>query len=336
MGLLRYLLKRLLLVIPTVLGVTILVFLLVHMIPGNPVDVMLGDKATEEARQALTERLGLDKPLYEQYWTWLTNALQGDLGISVRNRSPVTTEILTRLPATIELALTATVLAAVVGIIVGVSAAYNHNTKYDHALVTLSLIGVSIPIFWLGIMLIFLFAAVLGWLPVSGRLTMGAGIEEMTGFYLLDSLIQGDMSIFWDSVRHLILPAVSLATIPLSQVVRVTRSSMLDVLGEDYVRTARAKGLPYRAVIYKHALKNALIPVATVIGLQTGKLLAGAILTEMVFSWPGTGRLLINSIYNRDYPMIQGIVLILALAFILVNIIVDLLYAKLDPRIRFE
>jgi len=336
MALLRYLLKRLALVIPTVIGVTILVFLLVHMIPGDPAEVMLGEKATEAAREALVARLGLDQPLHIQYWNWLTNAVQGDFGNSVANRAPVSGEILSRLPATIELALTATILAAGVGILVGVSAAYKHNTKYDHALVTLSLIGVSIPIFWLGIMLIFLFAAVLGWLPVSGRLSMGAGLQEVTGFYLLDSLIQGDFALFRDSVRHLILPAVSLATIPLSQVVRVTRSSMLDVLGEDYVRTARAKGLPYRAIIYKHALKNALIPVATVIGLQTGKLLAGAILTEMVFSWPGTGRLLINSIYNRDYPMIQGIVLILALAFILVNIIVDLLYAKLDPRIRFE
>lgn len=336
MGLLRYLLKRIALVIPTILGVTILVFLLVHIIPGDPVEVMLGEKSTEAARQALTERLGLDKPLHAQYVSWLTNAVQGDFGVSVRNRSPVTEQILSRLPATIELALTATILAAVVGIIVGVSAAYKHNTKYDHALVTLSLIGVSIPIFWLGIMLIFLFAAVLGWLPVSGRVSMGAGITEITGFYLIDTLISGDWGLFVDSVKHLILPAASLATIPLSQVVRVTRSSMLDVLGEDYVRTARAKGLPYRTVIYKHALKNALIPVVTVIGLQAGKLLAGAILTEMVFSWPGTGRLLITSIYNRDYPMIQGIVFILSLAFILVNILVDILYAKLDPRIRFE
>jgi peptide/nickel transport system permease protein len=256
--------------------------------------------------------------------------------MSVQSRMPVTEAIMTRLPATIELALTATILAAVIGIIAGVSAAYNHNSKYDHILVTISLIGVSIPIFWLGIMLIFLFSAILGWLPVSGRLTMGAGIHEVTGFYLIDSLLQGDFRLFMDSVKHLILPALSLATIPLSQIVRVTRSSMLDVLGEDYVRTARAKGLPYRIIIYKHALKNALIPVVTVIGLQMGKLLAGAILTETVFSWPGTGRLLIQSIATRDYPMVQGIVFILAFTFILVNIAVDVLYAKLDPRIRFE
>ncbi len=322
--------------IPTIIGVTILVFLLVHFIPGNPVEVMLGEKATEAARQALTERLGLDKPMHVQYWNWFTHILKGDFGMSVQSRMPVTEAILTRLPATIELALTSTIIAAVLGIIVGVSAAYYHNTRFDHMLVTFSLVGVSIPIFWLGIMLIFLFSAVLGWLPVSGRLTMGSGIQEMTGFYLLDTLIAGDFDLFWDSVKHLTLPALSLATIPLSQIVRVTRSSMLDVLSEDYVRTARAKGLPYRLIIYKHALKNALIPVVTVIGLQMGKLLAGAILTETVFSWPGTGRLLIQSISNRDYPMVQGIVFILALAFILVNIAVDILYAKLDPRIRFE
>src|SRR6056297_66178 len=336
MGLLRYLLKRLILLIPTVIGVTILVFLLVHFIPGDPIEVMLGDKATEAARQALTERLGLDKPMYEQYWNWFVHALQGDFGVSVQSRLPVTEAILSRLPATIELALTATIVAAVFGIIVGVSAAYHHNSKFDHLLVTFSLVGVSIPIFWLGIMLMFLFSAILGWLPVSGRISMGAGVQEVTGFYLIDTLLQGDFSLFLDSLKHLLLPALSLATIPLSQIVRVTRSSMLDVLSEDYVRTARAKGLPYRKIIYKHALKNALIPVITVIGLQMGKLLAGAILTETVFSWPGTGRLLIQSISNRDYPMVQGIVFILAFAFILVNIIVDVIYAKLDPRIRFE
>jgi len=322
--------------IPTIIGVTIIVFLLVHFIPGDPVDVMLGEKATEAARQALTERLGLDQPMYLQYWNWLTHALKGDFGISVQSRIPVTEAILERLPATIELTLTATIIATLIGIIVGVSAACHHNSKYDHMLVTFSLVGVSIPIFWLGIMLIFLFAAVLGWLPVSGRIPMGSGIDEVTGFYLIDTLLQGDFELFLESVRYLILPALSLATIPLSQIVRVTRSSMLDVLSEDYVRTARAKGLPNKAIIYKHALKNALIPVVTVIGLQMGKLLAGAILTETVFSWPGTGRLLIQAISNRDYPMVQGIVFILAFAFIIVNIIVDMLYAKLDPRITFE
>jgi len=287
MGLLRYLIKRIALMIPTIIGVTIIVFLLVHFIPGDPVDVMLGEKATEAARQALTERLGLDQPMYLQYWNWLTHALKGDFGISVQSRIPVTEAILERLPATIELTLTATIIATVIGIIVGVNAACHHNSKYDHMLVTFSLVGVSIPIFWLGIMLIFLFSAVLGWLPVSGRIPMGSGIDEVTGFYLIDTLLQGDFELFLESVRYLILPALSLATIPLSQIVRVTRSSMLDVLSEDYVRTARAKGLPYREIIYKHALKNAMIPVVTVIGLQMGKLLAGAILTETVFHGQG-------------------------------------------------
>lgn len=336
MGLLRYFLKRIALIIPTVIGVSILVFLLVRIIPGDPVQVMLGEKATEAARQALIERMGLDQPLYVQYWQWFTNALRGDLGISIQSLSPVTEEIVRRLPATFELAGVATLIAAVVGIAAGVTAATHHNTRLDNAIVSLSLVGVSIPVFWLGIMFIFLFAAVLGIFPVSGRISMGASPETITGFYAIDSLLTGDFRAFRDSLHHLVLPSVSLATIPLALIVRVTRSSMLDVLGEDYVRTAKAKGLKRRTVIYKHALRNALIPVITVIGLQVGRLLAGAILTETVFSWPGTGRLLVQAIYNRDYPLVQGIVLVLAMAFIVVNIIVDMLYARVDPRIRLE
>jgi peptide/nickel transport system permease protein len=319
-----------------VIGVSILVFLLVRIIPGDPVQVMLGEKATEQAREELAERLGLDLPIHRQYWNWFSHAVRGDLGQSIQSLTPVTEEIVRRLPATFELAALATLIAAVVGIAAGVTAATHHNTPVDNAIVSLSLVGVSIPVFWLGIMFIFLFAALLGLFPVSGRISMGMAPETITGFYAIDSLLTGNTRAFWNSLRHLVLPSVSLATIPLALIVRVTRSSMLDVLGEDYIRTAKAKGLRRNTVIYKHALRNALIPVLTVIGLQVGRLLAGAILTETVFSWPGTGRLLVQAIYNRDYPLVQGIVLVLALAFIVVNIIVDLLYARVDPRIRLE
>jgi peptide/nickel transport system permease protein len=336
MGLYKYIIKRLLLVIPTIIGVSIIVFLLIHFIPGDPVDVMLGEKATQEAKAELIQRLGLDEPLHLQYWHWFTHALKGDFGESIRSYEPVTSEILSRFPATLELTLSAMLLATVFGILFGVIAATNWNKPIDHIVVGFSLFGVSIPVFWLGIMLIFLFAVILQWLPVSGRLTMGVNMPHITGFYVIDSLFSGNIRVFFDAVRHLLLPAFSLATVPLALIVRVTRSSMLDVLNEDYVRTARSKGLSRRKVVFKHALKNALIPVITVVGLKVGALLGGAILTETVFAWPGIGRLLVKSIYNRDYPMVQGVVFIIAVLFILVNIIVDYLYAYVDPRIRFD
>jgi ABC-type dipeptide/oligopeptide/nickel transport system permease component len=332
----KYFLKRVLLTIPTLIGVSIIVFLLIHMIPGDPLDVMLGDRVTEEARLAFAQRLGLDKPLYVQYWQWFINAIRGDFGQSIRSNEQVFSEILSRLPATIELTIAALMIAIVFGIYFGVTAARYRQTILDQSMIGLSLLGVSIPIFWLGMMLIFVFAVLLGWLPVSGRLTMGATMPDLTGFYLLDSLLVGKFDLFIDSLKHLIMPAAALATVSLSLITRITRSSMLDVLSEDYVRTARAKGLPMRKVIYKHALKNAMIPIVTVIGLQFAKLMGGAILTEVVFSWPGIGRLLITAIAYRDYPMVQGIVFFVASAFILVNILVDLYYAYLDPRIRYE
>jgi peptide/nickel transport system permease protein len=336
MGLYKYIIKRLLLVIPTIVGVSILVFLLIHFIPGDPINVMLGEKATEKARIELEQRLGLDKPLHIQYWNWFTHALRGDFGESIRSYEPVTSEIFSRFPATLELTITAMLLATIFGILFGVTAANNWNKPLDHMMIGFSLLGVSIPVFWLGIMLIFLFSVILQVLPVSGRLTMGLSLADITGFYLIDGLISGNFRALGDAVRHLILPACTLATVPLALIVRVTRSSMLDVLHEDYVRTARAKGVSRRLVIYRHALKNALIPVITVIGLKVGALLGGAILTETVFAWPGIGRLLIKAIYNRDYPMVQGVVFIISVLFILVNIIVDYLYAYIDPRIRFD
>ncbi|MFO8192429.1 MAG: ABC transporter permease [Bacillota bacterium] len=336
MALYKYFLKRLVLTIPTLLGVSIIVFLLVHMIPGDPIDIMLGDRVTEAVRLALEERLGLNEPLHIQYWQWFSSALHGDFGISIRSNQPVMEEILTRLPATIELTVVALMIAVFFGIYFGVSAARYRNTLIDQSLIGFSLLGVSIPIFWLGMMLIYLFAVMLGWLPVSGRLSMGTAIPTYTGLYLLDSLIAGQIGSFIDSVRHLLMPAVSLATVSLALVVRVTRSSMLDVLSEDYIRTARAKGMQERKVVYTHALKNAMIPVVTVIGLQLAKLMGGAILTETVFSWPGIGRLLVTAINVRDYPVVQGVVFFVAFAFIAINIIVDLIYAYLDPRIRYE
>lgn len=336
MALYKYFLKRLALTIPTLIGVSIIVFLLIHMIPGDPIDIMLGDRVTEESRILLEERLGLNEPLPVQYWQWLSGAIRGDFGRSIRSNQPVIEEIMERLPATVELTVVALFIAVVFGIIFGVSAARHRNTFIDQSMIGFSLLGVSIPIFWLGMMLIYFFAVVLGWLPVSGRLTMGTGIVHVTGLYLVDSLLAGNMDAFMDALKHLLLPAFSLATVSLALVVRITRSSMLDVLSEDYIRTARAKGVLERKVIYTHALKNALIPVVTVVGLQLAKLMGGAILTETVFSWPGIGRLLVTSISFRDYPVVQGVVFFVAVAFILINIIVDLFYAYLDPRIRYE
>lgn len=336
MTLYKYFIKRLALTIPTLIGVSTIVFLLIHMIPGDPIDIMMGDRITDEAREAMREILGLDLPLHVQYWQWFTGAMQGDLGISIRSSQPVFQEILDRLPATVELTLVALFIAVLFGILFGVTAARYRNTIIDQSLIGFSLLGVSIPIFWLGMMLIFFFSVMLGWLPVSGRLSMGTAIPSITGLYLIDALLSGNISGFVDALKHLLLPAFSLATVSLALVVRVTRSSMLDVLSEDFIRTARAKGLRERKVVYVHALKNAMIPVVTVIGLQLAKLMGGAILTETVFSWPGIGRLLINAIGFRDYPVVQGVVLFVAFAFIFMNIIVDMLYAYLDPRIRYE
>jgi ABC-type dipeptide/oligopeptide/nickel transport system permease component len=331
----RYILKRLVIVLPTLIGASIVVFLLIHIIPGDPVTVMLGERATEAARQALIEKMGLDQPLPVQYWNWFSGALKGDFGTSIRTNTAVISEIFSRLPATIELTLVSSFIAVFFGIIFGVTAARYRNSIADQMAIGFSLLGVSIPIFWLGMMMIFFFAVVMGWLPVSGRLSLGLSINEVTGLYLIDTLITGNMRAFWDALRHLAMPASALATVSLALYVRVTRSSMLDVLSEDYVRTARAKGLRMNVVIYKHALKNALIPIVTVIGLSIAQLLGGAVLTETVFSWPGIGRLLITSIGYRDYPMIQGIVLFVVLAFIFINLLVDIIYAYLDPRIRY-
>jgi peptide/nickel transport system permease protein len=332
----KYVLKRLLLAIPTLVGVSLLVFSMLHLIPGDPAEVMLYPKGTEEQIEQLRTKLGLDLPFYEQYLRWVINAVQFDLGTSIQSGEQVLKEIGGRFPATIELAATALLIAVAVGIPLGVIAAQKRNTFIDYFTISLSLLGVSIPVFWLGLMMIFIFAANLGWLPVSGRIMMGMAPEEMTGFYMIDTLLAGDIEGFFNAAKHIILPAVALSTIPLALVVRITRSSMLDVLSQDYMRTARATGVRYRRRIFRHALKNALIPVVTVIGLQMGILLGGAILTESVFSWPGLGMLVVDAITDRDYPLIQGLVLIIAIIFVLVNILVDIMYSIIDPRIRYS
>jgi len=303
----RYLVRRLVYTIPTLLGITLAIFLLVRLIPGDPARVIAGLLATPEEVDRLRIELGLSRPLYVQYILFLHDILTGRLGVSAVTRTPVLTEIASRFPATLILALTSMVIAAGLGVLVGVTSAATYNSWLDYAVMTIALAGVSIPVFWLGIMLMLLFAVYLHWLPAGG----------------------------YGGMAHLILPAITLAAFSLAIIARLTRSSLLETLGADYVRTAQAKGLPQRVVIYQHALRNSLIPVITVIGLQFGSLLGGAILTETTFAWPGLGRLLVGAISSRDYPIIQGIVMFFAVIFVLVNLAVDILYAYVDPRIRF-
>lgn len=335
MSIRNYIIKRLFTVIPTLIGVSILVFLMINLIPGDPAQAMLYPKGTPAEIAALRHKLGLDLPLVKQYINWVINVAHFDFGYSVRSGEKVISVIANRIPATIELSLTALIIAVFAGIPLGVIAARKKNSFIDYTAISVSLLGVSIPVFWLGLMLIFLFSVTLGLLPVSGRIAMGSSLTDHTGFYLLDAMITGNLPALMDALKHLILPAVSLATIPLALIVRVTRSSMLEVLSQDYMRTAKAKGIPMRRVIYRHALKNALIPVLTVIGIQLGTLMGGAILTETVFSWPGIGMLVVSAISNRDYPIIQGIVFLVALVMIVVNLLVDIIYAYIDPRITY-
>lgn len=333
---LSYIIKRLLLAIPTLLGVSILVFSMVHLAPGDPALVMLGEHASKEAIDALNEQLGLNKPLYEQYIMFITNAIQGDFGISLLSGEPVIDEFLERFPATVELSLVALTFATIVGLIAGIISAVKRYSIFDYTSMTAALAGVSMPVFWLGLMLIYLFSVELAWLPVSGRLGYEFDIDEVTGLFLIDSLLMQDYEAFWDVCKHLILPAVALGTIPMAIIARMTRASMIEVMKEDYVRTAKAKGCTKMQVIIIHALKNALMPVITVIGLMLGTLFAGSILTETTFSWPGIGKWLVNAVNQRDFPIIQSTTLIIATMFVAVNLIVDLLYAVINPKIRLS
>jgi peptide/nickel transport system permease protein len=316
-------------------GVSIVVFFMVRAIPGDPAQIMLGQQATQEQVQQIRENMGLDKPIFVQYGLFLKDALRGDLGDSIVTGRPVTTELLTRLPATFELVAFAMLIAILVGVPVGVISAVRQYSLLDKTTSVLALTGISMPIFWLAMVLVVIFGVNLELLPFPGRLDPTTGITAITGLVLVDSLLTLNFAGFWDGLLHLIMPALALATIPMAVIMRMTRSSMLEVMNEDYVRTARAKGVVPWRVIFKHALRNAMLPTITVIGLQVGLLMVGAIITETIFSWPGIGLYTYTSISSRDYASIQGVVLYAALLFVLINLIVDILYAILDPRVRY-
>lgn len=333
----RYIVRRLLNLIPVLLGITLLVFAFLHLIPGDPAVVLAGERATPEQVEALREQLGLNQPLPLQYLTFLWNLVRLNFGTSIFSGVEIVEELKIRWPATFELSVAAMLISIIIGIPAGVLAAVRKNSVIDNLTMSGSLIGVSMPVYWLGLLLIYLFAVNLKWLPPSGRISVDTGFsfKSITGFYVLDALLQLDMKALLDLLSHLILPALTLSTIPLAILTRITRSAMLEVLSQDYIRTARAKGLLERWVIFKHALKNALLPVVTIIGLQFGTLLGGAILTETIFSWPGIGLWIYEGILARDYPVVQGGVVFVAVAFVLINLLVDVSYALLDPRIQY-
>ena len=317
------------------LGVSVVVFFMVRAIPGDPAQIMLGQQASQEQVQQLTEKMGLDKPILVQYGLFLKDAVRGDLGDSTVTGRPVTTELLVRFPATLELTAFAMLIAILVGVPVGVISAVRQYSVLDKTTSVLALTGISMPIFWLAMVLVVIFGVNLELLPFPGRLDPTTAITSITGLVLVDSLLTLNFAGFWDGLLHLIMPALALGTIPMAVIMRMTRSSMLEVLNEDYVRTARAKGVVPWRVIFKHALRNAMLPTITVIGLQVGLLMGGAIITETIFSWPGIGLYTYTSISSRDYASIQGVVLYAALLFVLINLIVDILYAILDPRVRY-
>ncbi len=348
----RYILNRVISLIPTVLGVTLIIFLLLRLIPGDPAVAMLGEHAAEENVERIREQLGLNRPMFldrealqigdvagffnSQYIRYLGRLLQGDLGDSIHRRVSIAEELSLRFPATIELALTSMLVAILVGIPVGLTSAARRGSLVDSISMIGSLIGVSMPIFWLGLMEIMLFAVILNWLPSAGRLSHTTEVKTITNLVLVDSIITGNEEALLDAVKHLAMPTLALATIPMAIIARMTRASMLEVLQEDYIRTAYAKGLQERVVLFRHALKNAFLPVITTIGIQTSSLLAGAVLTETIFAWPGIGKWVYDAILGRDYPIVQGGTLLITLVIVLVNLLVDLSYAFLDPRIHYE
>ena len=333
---LRFVVRRLLLLVPILIGLSILVFIWVRALPGSPADSLLGERTTPELVREYNERFGLDDPVYVQYWRYVKTTAQLDFGVSIATHRYVSDEIKERFPATMELAFAAMIFATFLGIPLGFVAAKKYGGPVDHASLFASLIGVSIPVFFLAILLKYVFAVRLGWLPSVGRIDVESDVEHPTNFYILDAIITRDWATLKDVLRHLILPAIALGSIPLAIITRITRASVLDVQNEDYVRTARAKGLPPRIVDRRHILRNALLPISTIIGLQVGLLLSGAILTESVFAFPGMGSWLRDAIFNRDYPVLQGGILFLAFVFVIVNLLVDISYAIINPRIRYS
>ncbi|HWG56717.1 MAG TPA: ABC transporter permease [Gaiellaceae bacterium] len=333
---LRFVVRRLLLLVPILVGLSILVFLWIRLLPGGPAQALLGERGTDAQEAQIERQYGLDQPLHVQYWKYVGTVAKGDFGESIATRQPVVEELKQRFPATIELALAAMFFSVVFGIPLGFLAAKRYGTAFDHGSLVVSLLGISIPIFFLAILLKYAFAVKLGWLPTVGRISVLIDLEHPTNFYVLDALIAGNMEALWDVLKHLILPAVALGSIPLAVIARITRAAVLDVQNEDYVRTARAKGVAPRLVDTRHVLRNALLPIATIIGLQTGLLLSGAVLTETVFAWPGLGTWLVNAIRVRDFPVLQGGILFVSIVFVLVNLVVDVAYAIINPRIRYS
>lgn len=333
---LSYTIRRLLMLIPVLIGMSIIVFSIIHAIPGDPASAMLGERASQESIDRIKAHYGLDKPLVVQYAVYVKNLLKGDLGDSIRTQRPINTEIWRYLAATLELATVSMIIAIFFGVNLGILAAWKQNSWIDYVGMIIAIVGVSMPIFWLGLMEQWIFSAELGWLPSTGRTNARDPVEAVTNLYVIDAIIAGRMDQLWDVIKHLILPGIALGTIPMAIIARMTRSSMLEVMRSDYIRTARAKGLKGFTIVYKHCLKNALIPVLTVAGMQMGFLLGGAVLTETIFGWPGVGRYIYDAIGFRDYPVIQSGILVVAIIFVLINLIVDLLYTTIDPRVSYK
>jgi len=332
---LGYLLRRVIATIPVVVLISLLVFLLIHAAPGDPADLLLSEEASPQDIADARRRWGLDQPIYIQYLRFLANILSGDLGTSFRYADPVITLIGERLPATIELAIASLLIAIILGIPLGVWAGAKPNSWADNLGSMFGFFGISMPNFWFGIMLILVVSGYFNWLPSSGRSTYGVAQGSETSFYIIQSLAAGNMKAAWDGIKFVIMPAIALGTGMMGLIMRVTRSSVLEIMNEDYVRTARAKGLGERTVLWRHVLRNALVPIITVVGLELGTLLSGSIIVETVFAWPGSGSLLIAAIQSRDYPLITGTVLTYTIAFVVINFTIDILYALIDPRIRF-
>ena len=331
-----YIARRAIGTIPVIVLISLLVFMLVQAAPGDPADLLLSDEATKEDVQEARHRWGLDQPVYVQYAKFFVSAIQGDLGTSFRYADPVLLMIGERLPATIELSIVSILIAVILGVPLGVWAGARPNSWADNFGSLFGFFGISMPNFWMGIMLILVVSGMLNLLPSAGRETYGVAGDSITGFYILDSILQRNWAAVWDGIKYIIMPAVALGTNMMGILMRVTRSSVLEVMHEDYVRTARAKGLTEQVVLWRHAVRNALIPIITVVGLELGTLLSGSIIVETVFSWPGSGALLISAITSRDYPLITGTVLTYTLIFVIINFTIDILYATIDPRIRFD
>jgi len=332
----KYIIRRILLLIPVLLGVSIIIFSIMRVFSPDPASIVLGQHATAEKMVEWRDANGLNDPVPVQYIEYMKGIFKGDFGASYYSKTSVAKEVFSRFPATIELAMCAIIVASIVGIFLGVISAVKKNSIIDNMSMITALIGVSMPIFWLGILLIILFSGILGWVPAQGRIETLLRPSGVTGFYLVDSLLEGDLESFGSALKHLVLPTVTLAMYSMAIIARMTRSTMLETLSKDYIRTARAKGISESRVIKKHALSNALIPIVTVIGIQLGYLLGGAVLTETVFAWPGIGKFTVEAIMKSDFPIVQGVVLLVAVIFVVMNLVVDIIYAFLDPRIKYS